>query len=221
MLVAPAARHHIVEVEHAGRRIIAHADYEFQIGQPGGLEPARLGAGKLRRQRLDHAEIVRCLEADGADQRAAADLVERVFQLGKAIGRVDVDQHEPDARGRELRQQPFPAVGRPDADAVALIHAERQQPGGQRVDRLGQLVPGKALVLLDEHRGVARTTGVGGLGKQRGDGLVQQRLRAVAGDMRAPVQRLDEGVAEPEPVAALVFHRHRAPADWSPSHVLP
>ena len=147
VLVAAAARHHVGEIEHARRIVVAHADDEFQLRQPGGLQPARLGGGELRRQRLDHAEIVGGLEADGADQRAAADLVERIFQLGEAVGRVDVDQHQADARGGKLRQQPLPAVRRPDADAVALLQAERQQAGRQRVDRLGEFVPRKALVL--------------------------------------------------------------------------
>ena len=176
MLVPAAHRQHVAEIEHAGRCIVAHADDDAEARQPRRLEPAGLAHRELRRQRLDHLEVVRRFEAHRADQRAAADLPERIFELDQAIGGIDVDQHQADAGGRELRHQPFPAVRRPDADAVALLEPEAEQAGGKRIDRLGQLVPGEALVLLDEHRCVARAVGLGGRGKQRRNGFVQQRL---------------------------------------------
>jgi len=81
---------------------------------------------ELRRQFAQHADIVRGLEPLGEDQRLAADLVERVFQFGDAIGRIDIDQDETRLRGGELGQHPFRIVGRPDADAVTGMKAECQ-----------------------------------------------------------------------------------------------
>ena len=57
----------------------------------------------LRRERAHHGEIVARLQRARHDQHFALHLVERVFELGALIGRVDVDQDRADARGAELR----------------------------------------------------------------------------------------------------------------------
>ena len=67
-----------------------------------------------------------CFEALRSYQRLALDLVERIFQLGGAIGRVDAHKNGADPRCGELRQHPFDAVRAPDADAVPLADTDRQ-----------------------------------------------------------------------------------------------
>ena len=87
----------------------------------------------LGRDLAQHAEVVAALVAARQHQRAAADLVQRVLELGLAVRRVDVDEDQPDARGGELRDDPFVPVRRPDADAVAAPQAEREQAGRELV----------------------------------------------------------------------------------------
>ena len=54
-----------------------------RCGRRAAVERARRAGGDLGRQGLDHADIVAGLEALGADQRLHADLVQRVFELGR------------------------------------------------------------------------------------------------------------------------------------------
>ena len=48
------------------------------------LQLARRRVAEFRRQLAQHADIVRGLELLGEDQRLAADLVKRVFELGES-----------------------------------------------------------------------------------------------------------------------------------------
>jgi hypothetical protein len=98
------------------------------------LEFARHGARNLGRERFDHADIIACLEALGRDQRAHAHLVQCVFRFRQPIGRIDVNENETGLGRRELRQRPFGAIGRPDADAVARLESECDECGRQRLD---------------------------------------------------------------------------------------
>ena len=77
----------------------------------------------LRRERFNHADIVAGLEFLGHNQRANANLVERIFGLTQAIGRIDRHQDQAGAGGRKLRKYPFRAIGRPDADAIAGLQS--------------------------------------------------------------------------------------------------
>ena len=125
-----------------------------------------------------HADIVRGLEALGEDERLAADFVERVFELGDAIGGIDVDEDEPGLCGRELREHPFAVVGRPDADAVAGMQAERQQPGGELVDGRPQLaVAHSHLLVAHDERRPRRPFCAGGI-EELSDRLAEERLVA-------------------------------------------
>jgi hypothetical protein len=82
------------------------------------------------------------------DQGFAADLVEGVLDLGDAICRVDVDQDQTSFRGRELRHHPFGAIRCPDADAIAWLEPERQQPHSDRVDPGSELAIGPPYALM-------------------------------------------------------------------------
>ena len=82
-------------------------------------------------------EIVARLERARHDQRFALHLVERVFELGALIGRIDVDQDRADARGAELRIKPFGRFGAqmptrsprsmPSANRPAATSSERRR----------------------------------------------------------------------------------------------
>ena len=124
-----------------------------------------------------HADVVARLERRRRDQRLAGDLVQRVFELGQPIGRVDVDQDKTGLGGGELSDHPFRVVGRPNADPIARPQPQRQQTGGTGVDPRAQLCVGPAYVLVrDDQRlaiGPARDDTV----EMGADGLADQRRR--------------------------------------------
>ena len=80
------------------------------------------------------------LELPCGDEGLRTDLVQCVFELRHAVGRVDVDQDQPDARGRELNDQPFQAVRRPDPDPIATVEAKAQQARRAAVHAARELV---------------------------------------------------------------------------------
>ncbi len=108
---------------------------------------AAAAAGGAAAQLAQHGEIVAGLEAGGGDQGPAADLVERVLELVGAVGRVDVDQDQAGLGGGELGDHPLRVVGRPDADPVAGLEAQRQQPARQAIRLALELAVGVARAL--------------------------------------------------------------------------
>ena len=137
-------------------------------------------ARQLRRQFVEHGDVVAALQRRGGDQRLAADLVQRIFQLGQAVGRVDVDEDEPGFRRRELGDHPLRIVRRPDADAVAGLQPERQQPGREGVDPLLQLAIGPAQILLPYDQCIAIGPALCGRVEVFAQCLADQRLLAAA-----------------------------------------
>ncbi len=93
---------------------------------------------------VDHRAVVAGLERLGREQQPQAGLVQRVGELVRAVGRVDVDQDRADLGGGVLHQRPLGAVRRPDADPVALRDPGRDQPPGERVDVGVERRPGPA-----------------------------------------------------------------------------
>ena len=153
----------VVEVQHARRLLRAEPDDVLEVRQLLVLH-----------QVVDDLEIVRGLERRRQDQRLALDLVHRIVELGPAVGRVDVDQHQARLGGGELGQRPFRGVGRPDADAVAALQAQCHQAGGQLVDPAGQLAPAPAHVLVAHHQRLAVAEGLDLAVEEGADGLADQ-----------------------------------------------
>ena len=90
--------------------------------------PLQLGAAATHL--VQHRSVRGLAEAAGQEQAADAGLIEDVFQLVGLVGGIDVDQDGADARRGVLDDDPLVAVGGPDADAVARLHAEGQQVRG-------------------------------------------------------------------------------------------
>ena len=173
----PSAEQPAVRQAARRHRLVAEQDHVLELGQADAVEHlARALEMDLGRDLAEHAEVVAALEAARHDERAAADLVERVLELGLAVRRIDVDQDEADARGRELGDEPFVPVRRPDADAVAAPQAEREQARGHLVGPPLQVVPRQAQVLGVEDRRVARAVAANGLVELLRDRDEAQRL---------------------------------------------
>ena len=154
---------------------VAEQHHRTQRRQPRRFEFAGRGLAEIGRQLAQHADIVRGLEALGENQRLAADFVERVFQLGDAIGRIDVDQDQPGLGGGELGQHPFRVIGRPDADAVAGVEPKRQQSGSELVDLVAQFAVGKPHLLVPHHQRRPSRMFVADRVEEAPDGLADQR----------------------------------------------
>ena len=162
---------------------------ERSDGSRADCKLTRLGLAELRRQFAQHADIVRGLEAFGEDERLAADLDQRIFEFGDAVGGIDIDEDEPGFGGGELRQHPFAVVRRPDADAIAGIKAEREEPGGKLIDGLPQLAIGEADLLVTNHQRRTRCPFCAGFVEELPDGFADQRL--IAGAMH--IAELESG----------------------------
>ena len=147
---------HIIEADIARRLVAADADQGRERGHALSTHLPGDGALDFGHQLAQHAEIVAGFEALGGDQRLAPNLVEGVFELVDPIRGVDVDHDEAGLRRRELGDHPLGVVRRPDGDALARRQAERQEPGGERVDPLLELAIGPPHVLLphDQRRTV-------------------------------------------------------------------
>ena len=174
--VRPTPFEDVGVVEHAGRALVAHADDRTS------------SAGAARgRTFCSISRYIEVLKALGRDDRAAARHLQGIGELGQPVGRVDVDQHQPLARGGELGDQPFHAVGRPDAHAVALGQAQPGQAGAEGIDLGQELAPGPAHALFAEHHRGTVGVAIGRVGEQAVDGRVGQRNVGPSRDVRQAV----------------------------------
>ena len=130
---------------------------------------------ELRSELPDHLDIGGGLELPRGDERLRADPVQRILELRGPIGRIDVDEDQPDARRRELGDQPLRPVRRPDSDPVSLVQTEAQQPGREPVHPPRELLVGPALAGGPEHRDGAPAVTVHRFGEECGDGGLDER----------------------------------------------
>ncbi len=135
-----AASDERVERDAARRHGRAHLDDKLQRRNVAGLLEDRVVVG-----RLQHG-----LQHESADAHQLGGVV----QLGRAIRRVHVDEHQARQCGRHLRHDPLPAVARPDADAVAVAQPQALQARGQGTRApcsFGKGQPHALWVVDDEH----------------------------------------------------------------------
>ena len=130
---------------------------------------------KLGQQRVQHLHVVGGLERGRRDDRGAADLGEREFEFAQAVGGIDGDENQPGLGGGELRQRPFRPVQRPDADPRAGFEAEREKARGQRVDPLGQFLPGPPDAMAWRNQRLAIAPAPGRRIEAVPDGFAEQR----------------------------------------------
>ena len=60
-------------------------------------------------------------------------MVDHILELGRAVGRVHVDEDRSDLRGGVLDRDPLCTVRAPDADTIAEFDAESQERFGQPI----------------------------------------------------------------------------------------
>ncbi len=146
-------RRDFLERHPAGTRLAADLGDDAEIRQAFRFQITRPGGRDLGGEFVDHADIVGRLEFLSADERLHADLVERVFDFGETIGRVDIDLDHADAGGSELDKGPLRAVGGPDSDAIADLEAEREQARCDAINLEGELFVGPADALMGGNEG--------------------------------------------------------------------
>ena len=210
MAVAAHAEH-VGEAQEAALFVVADADQRGQLRQALGLQFAGSAAVDFRRQLAQHADIVAGLERIRGDQRLAADLVERIVELGESIGRIDVDQDQSGLGGGELRDHPLGIVRRPDADAVAGVEPERQQSRGKGVDLGFQLAIAPAHALLAGDERVAVRPSRCHLVEMHAEGFADQRHAGGAVDiaLRELGHGFSPGTPAPLPMRFASFGQRR------------
>ena len=95
-------------------------------GQPllpvGRAEEHRpLQVGQLAAHLFHHRRVIGGLERLGGDQQPAARLAEHVLELAGPVGRVDVDQDDPELGRGVLDQDPLGAVRAPDPEPITPL----------------------------------------------------------------------------------------------------
>ena len=98
---------------------------------------------------VDHLHVVGGLERRRRDQHPAAGLAQDVLELGRPVGRVDVDQDDPGLGRRVLDERPLGAVRAPDPDAVAGLDPGGDERARRAIDGLAELRVRVAQVLVD------------------------------------------------------------------------
>ena len=178
-MAAASPGHDLVEAEAPRRRIGAELDHGAERRQAFGAQAPGPATIELRGKLPDHLDIGGSLELPRGDERLRADAVEGVFKLRGPIGGVDVDEDQPDARGRELGDEPLGPVRRPDADPVSLVQTEAQESRREPVHPPRELLVSPALAGGPEHRRGA--LGRGGARPRRGtrEGVASTSGRAV------------------------------------------
>ena len=182
-LAAAAPVHDLVEAERSRRRIRTELDHGAKRRQALGAQVAGAAMIELRGELPDHLDIGGSLELPGRDECLRADPVEGVLELRAAIGGIDVDENQPDARGGELGDQPLGTVRCPDADPVSLVQTEVQESGGETIHSPRELLVGPALAARPEHRRAAPAVTAHDLGEERRDGRVDERAGGGALDV--------------------------------------
>jgi hypothetical protein len=199
----PGERHQAGEGPGGARqRSFAEDDDVAQVRKPRRPQRSR-AVIELGSERAQHVHIVARLVAAGEDQRLAADLVERVFKLGDAISRIDVDQDGTDACSTELHIKPLGAIGRPDADAIATADAEREEAGGNVVRSRAQVVPRQPYVGVGEDRRGTAAEARAGPVQQLRNGHELERIVGRAGNIGTRSRR-------PQAIVAVAAQKVRA-----------
>ncbi len=171
------------KIQHSRRRLAAQAHDEAQLRQVSGPQFTRRTVGQLRSQLREDADVVARLEARGEHQRLAVDLVQHIFDLAAAIGRIDGRQNQARFGRSELHQQPLGAVGRPDPDTIATIEPETDQAASHTIDPLSQILPRPSYALMANDEGFAERCSRRGAIEKCADGCADQRHGGGATDV--------------------------------------
>ena len=165
------------------RRELAVPDRRALLEQrrPPVVEHHRLLEGRaLGPHPLDDLHVVALAEALREQQQAQPRLVQRVPQLARLVGGVDVDEDRADAGGGVLGDDPFEAVGGPDADPVAAFDPPPQEGLGEGRGGVPELPVGGPVVLRRHHQRLAVAVALDGAAQVLADGLAEQGHRAGA-----------------------------------------
>ena len=109
---------------------------------------------------LDPVDLLAQIGVDQAADRVR--VLEDVRALGRRVRRVDRSRDRADVREREVEERPFEAVASEDAERVALLDPDREQPVRELLHDPVGLVPRDlppAVLILDEVRGVLAVLG--------------------------------------------------------------
>ena len=174
-------------IHHARRGDVAQPDDQPQLGQPRAAQLARTAGVEFGREGPQHRQVVRALELRGRHQRLQAGLVDGVIEFRDAVGRVDVHQDHAQPRGRQHRDEPLGAVGRPDAEPVALHEPQPVQRGRMAVHGGLQFAPRPAHAVLREDDGEPVGKVCRAAVEQVADGQIEQRRFGRAHHVRQAV----------------------------------
>jgi len=124
------------------------------LGERGAGELARYRVGQLGDHFVQSLEIVDGAEMVGEQEGGGVGLMQDVGELAGAVAGVEGDDHEAQARGGVLGDEPQRAVGEPDRQRVTAAEAEGGKAVGEGVDTRAKVGEGDARAA--EHDGRSR-----------------------------------------------------------------
>ena len=130
--------------------------------------------GALGADPVQNLHVVGLPEPARQQQQRQPRLCERVTELLRLVGGIDVDQDRADPGGGVLDDDPLEAVGGPDADPVPLLDATRQQRLGQRRCGVPELSVGGPILLGGRHQRVPVAKAIHGASEIGADRLAQK-----------------------------------------------
>src|SRR5204863_2529045 len=110
-------------------------------------------------------------------------LVERVLELARPVGGIDVHEDRPHRSSCVLNDDPLVAVGRPDPDAVALLDPPGHQATRDLLALGHQLVVGGAVALVRRYEGLTVAETGSGAAQVLEDGFAEKRFLACPMDV--------------------------------------
>lgn len=98
-------------------------------------------------------DIVAALQRRREDERRAFDFPQHIFQFMRPVGGVDVDEDQARLGARELGENPFEIVGRPDAETLAGAQPYGEEAFGKLIGPLPEFGIGQPDILVPDDDG--------------------------------------------------------------------
>ena len=148
-------RNKLAPGQHSSLRLVPEKDGVPQVRELLRVQDMpRVRRAQFRNQFAQHPRVVVVLETLAADQCVALRLAQGELKFIEAVGGVDRDENRADFGSSELRHDPGRAVGGPDADPLALLHAQPQQRPRDAIHLHKKLCISEPTIFEDRNQGL-------------------------------------------------------------------
>ena len=185
-----------------------------EVGEGGGGEGAGFGVGEVGDDLVEGFEIVDGAEVVGQEQGGGVGLLEDVGELVSAVAGIEADDHDAEARGGVLSDEPERTIGQPDRQRAPATESERGQARGKGIHAPPEVRERDPLVSEDD--GLAGAVALGHGGQHLVGRRLRERVEARGRDHRRPaVVIITTRTGERITLRRTIIRRARRLAAWS------